>query len=594
MPVTSVTDLVNLLAARRQASILHDRRTGMPYSWSNWLRTRASKAISLFAHGDVTTVAAARPAPASAGVPRALPLWRVIVAMFWHGGDPPPRDQRGLRWFAGFCSAALHILFALLLLWVALVRSNAPEQDAEQGERVQVEYIGRGTPQEEGGGSPDAAAPAESGAATAARGEAAAPTPASQSAAAPAAEAAQAAEESVAAADAIEAEADAMPVDASKAVPEASTVQPLVVTETTQPTTDFVVPPARIETPAPRPQEVQVHERTVATTLDRPLVQPVMRPPTDVQPRLREPEMQVRERQVEVAAEQQVRLAQPHVRSTDVPVRMPDMAVRERQVETASQQTVAMAVVKQRTTEVGVQAPAMAVRERAVPGVPDKNAAAVPSTAAMQATGDKAAAADSREAGTAGQSAAVNNTPRPGSSAGAGPKPVDRSGGWATPVRGDDWGDSKRQVAGGTAGQADKGRGLFNADGSVRLAGSDGVVQDAKRGAPGGDADTWSRERIAESGTWLKRPPYEFTPTSFDKYWVPNESLLAEWVRKGIKDIKIPIPGTNTSISCVVSMLQFGGGCSLSNPNMQEQPAEARPPPDIPFKKELQEDNGSR
>jgi hypothetical protein len=73
-----------------------------------------------------------------------------------------------------------------------------------------------------------------------------------------------------------------------------------------------------------------------------------------------------------------------------------------------------------------------------------------------------------------------------------------------------------------------------------------------------------------------------------------SESLLAEWVRKGIKNIEIPIPGTNTRISCVVSLLQFGGGCGLSNPNMQEQPAQARPPPDVPFKKELQEENGSR
>ena len=47
MPVTSVTELINLLASRRQTSILHDRRTGMPYSWSNWLRTRARTMVGL-------------------------------------------------------------------------------------------------------------------------------------------------------------------------------------------------------------------------------------------------------------------------------------------------------------------------------------------------------------------------------------------------------------------------------------------------------------------------------------------------------------------------------------------------------------------
>ncbi|HBN53624.1 MAG TPA: hypothetical protein DD456_06195, partial [Stenotrophomonas sp.] len=154
---------------------------------------------------------------------------------------------------------------------------------------------------------------------------------------------------------------------------------------------------------------------------------------------------------------------------------------------------------------------------------------------------------------------------------------------------------SQRQVDGGAGAASDQGRGLFNADGSVRLAdGGDRGQASGARGAPGGESDTWSREQIDRAGTWLKRPPYEHAPTSFDKYWVPNESLLAEWVRKGIKSIEIPIPGSENRISCVISILQFGGGCGLNNPNMQDQPASARPPPDIPFKKELQDDNGSR
>jgi len=75
---------------------------------------------------------------------------------------------------------------------------------------------------------------------------------------------------------------------------------------------------------------------------------------------------------------------------------------------------------------------------------------------------------------------------------------------------------------------------------------------------------------------------------------VPNESLLAEWVRKGIQSVAIPIPGGNgRKLNCVVSLLQLGGGCGISNDNMNEQPAQGRPPPDIPFKQELQEDNGS-
>ncbi len=166
-------------------------------------------------------------------------------------------------------------------------------------------------------------------------------------------------------------------------------------------------------------------------------------------------------------------------------------------------------------------------------------------------------------------------------------------GNWAQQARNDEWSSGSRsnQPSASTTGGT---RGMFNADGSVRVPGAaGGDSAAAERGAPGGEQDGWSRERIAQAGTWLQRPPYDYTPTSLDKYWVPHETLLAEWVRRGIKSIDIPLPGTSTRIRCVVSLLQAGGGCGLSDPNMQEQPAVARPPPDIPFKKELQEDNGS-
>ncbi|WP_303749701.1 hypothetical protein [Stenotrophomonas pigmentata] len=594
MPVTSVTELINLLAARRQTSILHDRRTGMPYSWSNWLRTRVSKGLSAFVDVDAAGVMAARtPRPRDAAA-APLPLWRIIVLLFWNGGDPPPRDQRGLRWFAGFFSAGLHVLFALLLLWVALVRSNVPEQNAEEGERVQVEFIGDGTAQDEGGGAPDAEAGA-AGAAAAEPAAGAAPTPASLPAASAAAASIEQQAEQPPAAQAMQ-EVPALPEPVTSE-PAPPVEQPLQVTETTRPTTDFIVPPVAVAAPTLRTRETQVRERTVETAVDRPQPTPSVRQPTEIAVQLRPSQVQVRERQIEVAEQQSVTLPQARVREAQVQVRTPQLGVRERQIETVPQESVAMAALPTRDAEVQVRTPTTAVRERSVAGVPDKPAtSASTAPAAAQASASTAqASASTNAAPAAGQAAAANPSPRPGTSPGAGPKPVDRSGGWAAPTRGDDWGASQRQVAGSAGGQAEKGAGLFNADGSVKLGGNEGQSQDAaKRGAPGGDTDTWSRERIAESGTWLKRPPYGFTPTSFDKYWAPNESLLAEWVRRGIKSVEIPIPGSNSKISCVVSMLQFGGGCGLTNPNMQEQPAEARPPPDIPFKKELQEDNGSR
>ena len=104
-------------------------------------------------------------------------------------------------------------------------------------------------------------------------------------------------------------------------------------------------------------------------------------------------------------------------------------------------------------------------------------------------------------------------------------------------------------------------------------------------------------EEIADldrAGTWLRRPPTDYEPTVFDKYWRPSETLLEEWVRKGYKEVAIPIPGTNKRIICGIAFLALGGGCGISDPNLNEQPATARPPPDIPFKPHLQEGDPAR
>jgi hypothetical protein len=98
---------------------------------------------------------------------------------------------------------------------------------------------------------------------------------------------------------------------------------------------------------------------------------------------------------------------------------------------------------------------------------------------------------------------------------------------------------------------------------------------------------------LDRAGTWLKRPPVNYTPTRFDKFWTPSETLLEEWVRKNIRSVEIPIPGSSKRLHCVVSILQLGGGCGIEDPNMQDQEAEARKPPDVPFKPDLQEDQQS-
>ena len=83
--------------------------------------------------------------------------------------------------------------------------------------------------------------------------------------------------------------------------------------------------------------------------------------------------------------------------------------------------------------------------------------------------------------------------------------------------------------------------------------------------------------------------PLPYEPTAFDRYWLPGGTLLEEWVRKGIREVQISIPGSSKKLRCVVSLLQLGGGCGIDDPDMQDQEATARKAPDVPYKPELQE-----
>ncbi|HEY4530412.1 MAG TPA: transmembrane repetitive protein, partial [Luteimonas sp.] len=148
----------------------------------------------------------------------------------------------------------------------------------------------------------------------------------------------------------------------------------------------------------------------------------------------------------------------------------------------------------------------------------------------------------------------------------------------------DDWGDSTRNAPGGQRGTPG-GAGLFDGDGRPRLADGGAVGG----GLPPGTI-TEDFENIDRHGTWLKRPPYDYEPTAFDRFWMPSETLLEEWVRKSVTEVRIPIPGTTKSIRCVTVMLALGGACGIVDPNLQEQAAAAREPPDVPFKPELMED----
>ncbi|WP_313437672.1 hypothetical protein [Stenotrophomonas sp.] len=584
MPLPRAEQLIDLLLARQQHPLILEKRTRLPYGWAIWLRSLKPLPRPFHA-SDVIAVLLPRPLPGRPGRVPALGLWAATRRLFWQDWDPAPRDQRWMRWTSALASALLHLLFFVLLLWVAVIRTTAPEDAGAEGERVQIEFVGRGA--QEGGGDQagaEAAAAAAAGAVASGQdaGEASAPRPQPAAAAAPAPAAA-----------APPAASAAPPAQAEPAPQAAPPPVPVQATEVAQATTDFVVPPVSVPRTevniVPRDSTPAVRERSVQTVQAPSL--PAVRTPALALPAPQQRDLQVREREITTV---EAPVVQQALRTADVQVQLPqrELQVRERDVQAVVDPQVRMAAVPGR--EPSVRAPAgreVQVRERTVANAP---------VAAPSPSSGSSATATPSPAGSASASSATNTRPAATASAPAqaGARPAPNPGNWATPAKGDDWGASSRNRDGAQQGAAQAntrgaGQGLFNADGSVRVPGQEGEGA-AERGAPGGANDGWTKERIAESGRWLKRPPYDYTPTSFDKYWVPQESLLAEWVRKGVKAMEIPLPGTSTKISCVISILQAGGGCGLTDPNMQDQPAVARPPPDIPFKKELQEDNGSR
>lgn len=586
MTLRRADDILDWLLARQPDKRIVEKTTGLPYGWGLWLRA-LTPLPRPFRSTEVIAELIQRPLPGSPGRLPALGFVQSLRRLLWQTWDPAPRDQRWMRWTSAVISVLLHVMFALLLLWVALIRPPVQPEQGGDGGRIQVEFLGSGTPQESGGGEPAAAGSAAAAAAASAQAEAAAsqPRPASTTAATAPQPPASAPEPT----------ASAEPVPTPPAPAPTAVEQPIQATDVAEATTDFVVPPTSVPRTEVRviprdAPEPQVRERTVEVTETPtpPSITPSVRP---VETQVRTRDVAVREREVTVvtAPTAPVPLPGPRV-EVNVPQR--DLQVREREVTPAPSVSVTVAPVPQREITVPGRSPEVAVRERAVPNAAPRPApAAATATSAPSPTPAASTASQAAPSRSAASSTATSRAPA------ARPSPT--PGNWATPARGDDWGAADRNRAGERTGaQANQGTGrtgdgLFNADGSVRVPGQEGSG-DSERGAPGGENDGWSRERIAQSGTWLKRPPYDYTPTSFDKYWAPNESLLAEWVRKGIKAVEIPIPGTSSKISCVVSILQFGGGCGLSDPNMQDQPAVARPPPDIPFKKELQDDNGSR
>ncbi len=547
--MTNATDVIAHLLPRKAATIL-ERHTRLPFGWGLWLRAlpeRLGRITRERAEAMVGVFAARAPRPADP-VPPVPGRIQALRSLLYQGWGPPPREERWMRWTAGFTSTLMHVAFFVFLLWVALVKIPPPTPETgDDSSRVRLEMIGDGSP-EEPGGAPQPGAPAS-----------AAPMPSSASpdtAAAPSRTAA------------------APPEQAPIPVPsdEAAAAAPDIV---------MVQPDVRMPEPAPSepaPQSVQV------TEVPEPTRAYVLPPPTPREPTLRQPaprESSVRAREVAAPVEAPVLRNATPARVLDVaPVASRPVDVREREVLAPVPQPRTVVMPTRDVAPRAVSTPQRDVRQAQVREPSPAPPSPAPSVSSSPAASASASSPTPARATTPSPSTASRGTaPAAGAPAVA---PAAKPGGWTTPNRADDWGNSRRNVAGDSAADGQSKPGLYNADGSLRVPGSGGEST-AQRGAPGGDNDQWTRERLAESGTWLQRPPYDYEPTSFDKYWVPSESLLAEWVRRNVKEMEISLPGTNLKLKCTISVLQLGGGCGLGN--FFPDPPVARPPPEIPVKR---------
>lgn len=542
-------ELIAALRRRMRRSLRPERPSGeFPAGWAAWfasMRARTGSVSGATADAIIAVFLARAPRlPPAATL--ALNRWRAFSTLLRQQWDPAGEDERGIRVVAMSATLLVHLFFALFLMYVAYVRWIGIPEPAREGETViQVEFIGDGTPDDAGGGPQQGEVKPDNATATpAAQAQVSAPRPAQPSPAPP-----------------LPAVAATEPPPQPKPALAPPVEQPLQLTETSVPDQVFVLPPTRIvEVPQPKmavpdlgapAPEIRVVE------LPAP-VQPVapVLPSTLPSPAIEAPELQLKPAEVAVrelpAPLPEVRIPTPQARSIPAP-------------------------------ELSASAPAVATRSIPTPpGASDRETAA--STSAVQPTSGLSPASSSRT--PAGGEKTASSSGTRAATAGSGPTALPRPGALPSPKRGDDWGVSDRNRPGRQAGQPG---GLLNADGTPRLAGNDGKVGG---GLPPGTI-TEDFAKIDRNGTWLKRPPFDYTPTSFDRFWIPNETLLEEWVRRGIKEVFIPIPGTGKKLHCGISLLQLGGGCSITDPNLKDIEATARKPPDVPFKPELMEDQDS-
>lgn len=567
-------ELIEALRRRTRRSLRPETPPGeFPPGWHAWfvsMREHVGAIAGASADAIVALLALRVPRMPPSRLPQ-LNSPQAFAALWRQQWLPASRDERAQRIAAFAIALLLQVFFSIALLYLAYARFGG-EPPARQGEDVvQVEFIGEGSPQEQGGGA--AAGPVA--------------TPASAASAKPPASAAASARAAASAARA--AASEAAPEGEAPSPPAPATpqqAQPVQVSESAAPEPVFALPPPSEREVAVPQAQAQVHVPQLAQAPEslRAVEMPSPLPAKPLVPKLPGAHVEVPALQNSVEALpapaqplQGVAQREAHVRAAQVSVPALGASPESLPASAAPLPGISERSVSLPQAKIGV--PGLHAQAESLPGTVGAGAQAS-STPGASATGAAVSGAATVAGGAAASSGGASAA---NAGAGAGPKTNAAPGAWSTARPGDDWGASDRNRAGAQSGT----RGLFDENGRPRLA--PGTSAAAGGGLPPGMIEEDIQD-LDRAGTWLKRKnPLPYAPTAFDRYWLPGETLLQEWVRRGIREVQIPIPGTSKKIHCVVSLLQLGGGCGIDDPDMQDQEAKARKPPDVPFKPELQE-----
>jgi hypothetical protein len=171
----TAADLIFVLQRRLQLLPSHLRRPPgeFPPGWKQWFESMPARvgAVTGATAQALVDIFLQRPLAERPRRMGELTRWQAFNTLWrqdWHAPEP---EDRKVRWFAGAITAVWHVVLCILLLWFWYTQLQFIEEASKRrGEEVvQVEFIGRGTPEEVGGGqsqeppqeTPEAAAAAE-------------------------------------------------------------------------------------------------------------------------------------------------------------------------------------------------------------------------------------------------------------------------------------------------------------------------------------------------------------------------------------------------------------------------------------------------